>query len=97
MLTSKEIDATARQLLDAPPAGLAQFAADTRPSDLSELARRLNSLAQHAALVAAYLEERGAYGTDAGHKKALDQANRTLKRIRKAMGFSYPDRGAVNF
>ncbi len=63
-------------------------------SSSQALVGELERLAQNAALLAAYFEERRHSGCgEHSHKQAAKAANRVLVRVRRAMGFVVPDAG----
>ena len=63
-----------------------------------ELENWLDSVCERAALLSGYLDARGASGCgDNGHAEGVRHANLTLVKVRKALGFTYPNRGVVNF
>jgi len=58
---------------------------------LQEIAREADGIAQKCVLVSQYLCYRGACGFgDHGHDDALKEAQKDLKKVRKAMGFTRP-------
>jgi len=60
-------------------------------SELSELESELDSLTQNACMAAEYIGHRGTYGCgDSGHDKAFKAAEKKLKKVRKAIGYTYP-------
>jgi hypothetical protein len=90
-LGTKKAYYQAQELLDTP---LSKF--DSLPSrGTQDLASELNALVQKAVLLAAYLDHRYNTGCgDQGHAASAKKANRALKLVRKALGFTYPDEGA---
>ena len=67
-----------------------------RKPSTQELESDLSALVQRAALLYAYVSERyNNNATDIGHDSAARRANKTLVKIRKAMGFTYPSRAAL--
>ena len=49
----------------------------------------LDAIAERAARIAAYLEERGGEGNgDGGHDSAVKAANKAARRVRKARGYN---------
>lgn len=59
--------------------------------DLAEYARTLQAIAEKAARLAEYCEERGGDGCgDRGHESAVAAANRRVRKVRKALGYQYP-------
>lgn len=62
-----------------------------RSALLYQLEYAADAEAERAARVSGYAIMRGGSGSgDHGHDKAMDKANATRKRIRKALGYSYP-------
>lgn len=59
----------------------------TPKSRLTELAREMESKALHLIRQAAYLDARGEL---VGHAGAVEHQNRRVKRVRKALGYTYP-------
>ena len=58
---------------------------------LSDLAKNADSICQRAALISRYAEHRGGNGcSDLGHQKALNKAQAVLKKVRKALGYTFP-------
>jgi hypothetical protein len=63
----------------------------TDRSAIQEMESVASGMAVQAAMLSEYLEYRGAAGMgDHGHEDALRQAQRARKRIRMAIGYSYP-------
>ena len=61
------------------------------PSKIQDLERTADGLCQQYALLSGYLSLRGAAGCgDHGHEDAMKEANKKLKKVRKALGFTYP-------
>lgn len=59
--------------------------------DLQDAERVLTQVAELCGIRASYLLQRGAGGCgDNGHDHALYHANRDRKRLRKALGYTYP-------
>lgn len=64
---------------------------------LQEMESELSALVQRAALLEVYLSHRYNTGCgDQGHEDSAKKANRSLLKVRKALGFSYPDRLPVS-
>ena len=58
----------------------------------------LEALCQKAAMAAAYFAEREGHGCgDQGHDAGVKKANRVLRALRKAQGYTYPSRGCFTF
>lgn len=79
-----------RRLLRAPLVKWPTMAAKLDGSTQMEIARALESDAERAVLLSEYLESLS-YG--AGHTAAQRLAARKVKRVRKALGYTYPDQG----
>jgi hypothetical protein len=59
--------------------------------DLQEIEGELSAMIQRATLLEAYLSHRYNTGCgDQGHEASAKHAQRTLVKVRKALGFSYP-------
>ncbi len=79
------------KILNAPMAEWPQRLNATR-TPLHDVERELSSILQRTALLHSYVSNRFNTGCgDQGHEAAVKRANKELTRIRKAMGFSYPD------
>lgn len=65
-----------------------------RPSELGELTRAMESEAERLAYLAEYIEARSIYGHE--HQSAAKVASRRMKKISKALGFTYPERRAIS-
>ncbi len=62
--------------------------ADNIPSaDLLEVSRELDAIAQKASVLSAYLSRRALGQTS---RPAVEHSNRVLRKVRKALGFTYP-------
>lgn len=62
-----------------------------RSGELSEMSDYLTNRATLLAELAEYLDNRGGNGCgDSGHENAMKKAQKERKRIRKALGYSYP-------
>jgi len=60
---------------------------------LQDIASDLSGLIQRAALLYEYVEHRWNTGCgDQGHEDSVKEANKALTRVRKALGFTYPER-----
>lgn len=63
----------------------------SQASAVVQLETEASALSALAAEISGYLMHRGASGcSDSGHGKALAAAQKKLKRVRKALGYSYP-------
>ena len=61
------------------------------------LAASLQDMVLSAAWKSAYLDHRHGSGCgDQGHVDSVKHANKVLQAMRKAFGFTYPERGAIN-
>lgn len=66
--------------------------------DKQELEQSLSALIQRATLLEAYLSHRWNTGCgDQGHDASARHAERVLGRVRKALGFSYPNNLPTRF
>ena len=80
----------AQNLLKRPYVDLPLLSKKMKPDELDETRQRLEAIAQRAAFMAAYLEERQGYGCgDQGHAKALKSANHAARTVwMKAFGYN---------
>ena len=84
--------------LGLPPINFDAAVSSMSSEEKQELGRWLDSVCERAALLSGYLDARGAAGCgDNGHADGVQQAGCKLIRVRKALGFTYPNRGGVNF
>lgn len=61
------------------------------PASWQEVESLADGLSALAAEISAYAGMRGANGTgDHGHEEAMKAAQKARKRVRKALGYSYP-------
>lgn len=81
------------RMLDAPRAkwpGHLLLAVRTGLS-VQDIERQAAALAQGAAMLSAYADARGAAGCgDSGHEAAIKHAQKRLKAVRRAMGYTAP-------
>jgi hypothetical protein len=83
--------AKALRLLKLPVAQLEGAFARLPVSEIQEIEGEAGQLAQAAAFLGEYAGYRGAYGCgDHGHADAVHQASKKVKRVRKALGYTYP-------
>ncbi len=76
-------------LLHAPIVDWPERAAAIKDKQGAEA--ELSALIQRAALLEAYISQRWNTGCgDQGHEASARHANRTIVKIRRALGFSYP-------
>ena len=60
-------------------------------SELSEIEDVFNQMTQKACLLSEYIGHRGTYGCgDYGHNEAEMKAEKKLKKVRKAIGYTFP-------
>ena len=81
---------TAKKLMETAPVDW-EKAVDKIPTrQRDELRRQLEGIAERAAVLAGYMDERHGYGCgDQGHKKAVKQANRNGKMVwMKVFGYN---------
>ena len=63
-----------------------------------DLEHWLDGVCERAALLSGYLDARGNTGCgDNGHAEGVKYGNRKLVAVRKALGYTYPNRGRVDF
>lgn len=74
-------------LLSMSPDAIKAFIDDEPTTTSTVLAREASAWAQHAAWLEGYFTARS-FGTP--HDGALADADKYTKRVRKAMGYSYP-------
>ncbi len=64
--------------------------------NLQAVESELSAIIQRATLLEAYISHRYNTGCgDQGHDKSAKVANRTVVRVRKALGFTYPERTGI--
>jgi hypothetical protein len=91
-----------KKLLKSPIAEWPQLVSSTAaaaaaPNDLQETESELSALIQRATLLETYISHRYNTGCgDQGHDKSAKIANKTLTKVRKALGFAYPDRLGIS-
>lgn len=62
-----------------------------KSGDMSEISDYLTAKSVLLAELSEYIDRRGGAGCgDDGHEKALEKAQKERKKIRKALGYSYP-------
>ena len=87
---------TQTNLIDIPPAEMQELCDGMKTAERGKASEELQSLILAAAWRYAYVDARyGAGCGDQGHESAVKAANKLLAAIRKAMGFTYPERGAI--
>ncbi len=79
-----------KELLALPPLDWRAAVDRLSPSERDALRREAESAALHAAMFATYLDERAGHGCgDAGHERAMREANRTGRTLWcKAFGYN---------
>lgn len=83
--------ATLKDFLDANQNEFNKLFVELEIGQVQELAKEADWLAQRSAIVAAYLEARGANGCcDNGHESGIHEGGRRLKTVRKALGYDFP-------
>lgn len=92
-ITSAQRAKMAQRILAAPPVQWRTLAARIPAGYAQEVASTLEAIAQQAIRAAAYLTHTGHSLpiTDTMHAHGVDRQNREVRRIRKALGFAYPD------
>jgi hypothetical protein len=84
----------AMRLANHPLNQLGQRVPNLSEEDCTEIANECETLLQRLAFVGAYTAARGGNGCgDCGHESAIKQARKRVKAVRKALGFTYPERG----
>lgn len=84
------------RILNAAPVQLEAIADKMNTTQRGEAARELEALALGAIWRAAYLDHRYGCGCgDQGHAASVKNANKKLTACRRALGFTYPDRGTI--
>ena len=111
MSTKEKIETTTDALLHTAPvdwadrcdrwltkgAGLENFPIVRDRADMDEVINRLDSHIQHAARLRGYLDARYGSGCgDQGHATGVKWSNALVAKVRKALGFTYPQ-SEVNF
>ena len=82
-----------RELLNAPPNEWEERASKLNDMEKQDVEHDLSALIQRATLLESYVSHRWNTGCgDQGHNKAAKKANKTLTAVRRALGYSYPDR-----
>ena len=67
-------------------------------SELTEVISDLDAHIQGAVRLLGYVEQRYGNGCgDQGHADAVKESNRLVTKVRRALGFTHPDRGAISF
>ena len=85
------IEQGAYELLGLSPSELANRVDELSMADIQRFSLTLSSLACESAFLDAYLEERGAAGCgDNGDLSGRKAGDKRRKRVRKAMGYTYP-------
>lgn len=80
--------AKTKSWLNTPPAQWSQRLRSRAAGNTADVTREIERVMQRGAMLAAYLDARAA-GSE--HVAAVKAANRKLVRVRRAMGFSYPE------
>lgn len=87
-----------RLLLDTPMSKWDGIISDMWKGDKKELRDKCTSMVQHSAMLASYLDARGATGySDQGHIQAARESNKMVVKIRRIFGFAYPEKGTISF
>jgi hypothetical protein len=73
--------------LALPPVGFEQAASTTDEGELQTIVEQLDKLAVHATRVSRYMDART---MGRGHESAVKDSNRTVEKVRKALGYTYP-------
>ncbi len=85
------------QMIDWAPVELEPFCDSTTPEQIRNCRETLEMVLQAAAWKHGYLSHRYGDGCgDQGHADSVKEANRTLREVRKALGFTMPDSAAIH-
>lgn len=85
------------KLLETPVSQWPQALNSHKGSSLQDVEAELSALVQRAALLHAYVSHRYNTGCgDQGHDASAKKANAELVKIRRAMGFSYPQNLSIS-
>jgi len=90
----KNLGRTLKSLTKLPPVKWDRRVSSLSSTDQLELNRAVESDAQRLILLGEYLSSRS-NGQD--HAGAVKRANARVVKVRRAMGFTYPERGLVHF
>ena len=84
------------ELLSVAPVKMQELCDGMKTAEKGNTEDALESVILKAAWQYGYVAARyGAGCGDQGHEEAVHAANSLLKKVRKAMGFTYPERGAI--
>jgi len=84
-------------LYEMAPIDLESYADSATATERSALANELQAVAMAAVWRGTYLDSRfGAGYGDRGHARSVKAANKALTALRRALGFTYPERGAIH-
>lgn len=90
------MDTELLELLDVmalPPSQWRERVEAMSPADRGNMEGSLDALIQRATLLAGYAEFRFDTGCgDQGHDYSAEKANEKLVKVRRALGYSYPER-----
>ncbi len=85
-----ELSQKATEALATPPNLLGEFC-DKNKKFLQGIERELNALSQTSAYYGEYISMRHGNGCgDQGNESARKEADKVVKKVRKALGYSYP-------
>ena len=80
-----------------PPSKIEKHIDSLSSVERGELAEELSGQIQRLVWNWGYMESRYGSGCgDQGHRSAVKNANRVLRQVRKAMGYTYPERGEIH-
>ena len=86
----------AQELLKAPLIEWPERAEKLDIQVKQEVENELSAVIQRATLLEAYVARRWNTGCgDQGHSSSAKHANNTLVKVRRALGYTYPERGMV--
>ena len=84
-------------VLDTAPVSFDELVGRLTVEELRDLVQYADTLLQRLAWKAGYLEARYGCGCgDQGHDAAVKNANKWLRGVRKAIGYSLPDAAAIH-
>ena len=85
--TLSKIKLESEKLLSLAPCDWGKFVDKYDPSEISQAECDADHICQHAARLSGYLDCR-ALGYS--HKEALDESQENVKKVRKALGYTFP-------
>jgi len=93
----EEADVLLDALLNSAPVERNQLVMAS-PDTLHRAITGLDALIEKATRLRGYLDGRYGHGCgDQGHGSAVKESNRLVVKVRRALGFTFPERGALSF